>query len=331
MLISKPSGPKSAKNLIQKALQAKAQHAGSDNNNSCYKNGKSGVQIWRGRPRKDHGSNLKSPIALLTEAIVCEVMIVFSTTNCPTSQKKRARGQGLAEYMLIVGLIAVVAIASLTTLGGTLTDQMTFIADKITGAINTVTGSGSGATSNTSTAIGNPALPGGNTVAVANPPGNSTPQGSEATAGNEGNTDPSAVQPDTNSPAQSPETTTNPSTDTTPASTQQSTSSAPSEPASSGNTASGNTTSSSGGSQVSQPSTSSPSTSSPSTSSTSTSSASPSTTPSTTTSSGSTASNPQTTPEPSTVSWSTGGANVESVNGCGVGQVSCASPNQWGW
>ena len=40
-------------------------------------------------------------------------------------------GQGLAEYALILGLIAVVAILSLIFLGDTIADLMSFIGDTI--------------------------------------------------------------------------------------------------------------------------------------------------------------------------------------------------------
>ena len=38
--------------------------------------------------------------------------------------RRKERGQGLAEYALILGLIAVVAIAALTFLGGTINDML---------------------------------------------------------------------------------------------------------------------------------------------------------------------------------------------------------------
>lgn len=41
------------------------------------------------------------------------------------------RGQGLAEYALILGLIAIVAIAALLFLGGTINDLMQTIGDTI--------------------------------------------------------------------------------------------------------------------------------------------------------------------------------------------------------
>jgi pilus assembly protein Flp/PilA len=38
--------------------------------------------------------------------------------------RRKESGQGLAEYALILGLIAVVAIAALTFLGGTINDML---------------------------------------------------------------------------------------------------------------------------------------------------------------------------------------------------------------
>jgi len=46
----------------------------------------------------------------------------------PTCQEK---GQGLAEYALILGLIAVVAILSLIFLGDTIANLMSYIGDTI--------------------------------------------------------------------------------------------------------------------------------------------------------------------------------------------------------
>ena len=48
--------------------------------------------------------------------------------------RKRA-GQGLVEYALIIGLVAIVAIAALTTVSGTLKD---FYFDTIPGALNSI-------------------------------------------------------------------------------------------------------------------------------------------------------------------------------------------------
>ena len=50
----------------------------------------------------------------------------------PTNQTgNEERGQGLAEYALILGLIAIVAIAALIFLGGTINDLMVTIGSTI--------------------------------------------------------------------------------------------------------------------------------------------------------------------------------------------------------
>ncbi len=45
-------------------------------------------------------------------------------------------GQGLAEYALILALIAIVAVISLTFLGGTIADLMSFIGSTVDNATN---------------------------------------------------------------------------------------------------------------------------------------------------------------------------------------------------
>jgi pilus assembly protein Flp/PilA len=47
------------------------------------------------------------------------------------SSRNEEEGQGLAEYALILGLIAVVAIVSLIFLGGTVADLMSTIGNTI--------------------------------------------------------------------------------------------------------------------------------------------------------------------------------------------------------
>ena len=50
------------------------------------------------------------------------------------SKKKKEKGQSLAEYGLILGLIAVVCIAALTTMGGQLQDILNQITDALSTA-----------------------------------------------------------------------------------------------------------------------------------------------------------------------------------------------------
>lgn len=59
--------------------------------------------------------------------------------NLITRLLREDRGQGLVEYGLIIGLISLVAIAMLTSMGGSLTGMFDSISGKLTGAENTVT------------------------------------------------------------------------------------------------------------------------------------------------------------------------------------------------
>lgn len=53
-------------------------------------------------------------------------------------KRNRKSGQGLVEYALIIGLIAIVAVATLTSVSGTLKN---FYFDTIPNALNQVPGS----------------------------------------------------------------------------------------------------------------------------------------------------------------------------------------------
>ncbi|MBQ3643365.1 MAG: Flp family type IVb pilin [Candidatus Riflebacteria bacterium] len=53
-------------------------------------------------------------------------------------RKNKRSGQGLVEYALIIGLIAIVAVAALTSVSGTLKN---FYFDTIPNALNQVPGS----------------------------------------------------------------------------------------------------------------------------------------------------------------------------------------------
>ncbi|MEB3287384.1 MAG: hypothetical protein VKJ04_07765 [Vampirovibrionales bacterium] len=59
--------------------------------------------------------------------------------------KKKSKGQSLAEYGLILALIACACIAALTALGQDIDAGMSQISGAITGAIDTGTGGGGGA------------------------------------------------------------------------------------------------------------------------------------------------------------------------------------------
>jgi pilus assembly protein Flp/PilA len=48
-----------------------------------------------------------------------------------TNALRRQTGQGLAEYALILGLIAVVVVTALTFLGGTIDDTLSFVANTL--------------------------------------------------------------------------------------------------------------------------------------------------------------------------------------------------------
>ena len=50
--------------------------------------------------------------------------------NRPT-RKRRPAGQGLAEYALILGLIAVAAIIALTFMGGTINDMLSTLGNAL--------------------------------------------------------------------------------------------------------------------------------------------------------------------------------------------------------
>ncbi len=50
--------------------------------------------------------------------------------------RTRQEGQGMTEYALILGLIAVVVIAALTALGGSVKDVFNTIQQEIYGALN---------------------------------------------------------------------------------------------------------------------------------------------------------------------------------------------------
>lgn len=50
-------------------------------------------------------------------------------------------GQGMVEYGLILGLIAIVAIAALTATGSTVGDIFNAIKDKLSGVQSTISGS----------------------------------------------------------------------------------------------------------------------------------------------------------------------------------------------
>lgn len=66
-------------------------------------------------------------------------VITLSKKREKTMQRKNKRsGQGLVEYALIIGLIAIVAVAALTSVSGTLKN---FYFDTIPNALNQVPGS----------------------------------------------------------------------------------------------------------------------------------------------------------------------------------------------
>lgn len=56
---------------------------------------------------------------------------------------REEEGQGLVEYALIIGLIAVVAIAALTASGGSISSIFNTISGKLSDAETTVGGGGS--------------------------------------------------------------------------------------------------------------------------------------------------------------------------------------------
>jgi len=51
--------------------------------------------------------------------------------------RKKSKGQSLAEYGLVLALIAVVCITALTTLGSNINQMLTGLASKISGASST--------------------------------------------------------------------------------------------------------------------------------------------------------------------------------------------------
>ena len=57
---------------------------------------------------------------------------VLPSTRAIGRPAGEAEGQGLAEYALILGLIAIVAILSLVFLGDTINDLMEFIGSMVT-------------------------------------------------------------------------------------------------------------------------------------------------------------------------------------------------------
>jgi pilus assembly protein Flp/PilA len=67
----------------------------------------------------------RAAVARATEEVAAVWVAVSSRTRAGSPSWFAAEdGQGLAEYALILGLIAVVAIASLTFLGGTITELL---------------------------------------------------------------------------------------------------------------------------------------------------------------------------------------------------------------
>ena len=54
-------------------------------------------------------------------------------TQCPTIAAMNDRGQSLAEYVLIVALIVIVALVALTLFGTQINDILSIIADTING------------------------------------------------------------------------------------------------------------------------------------------------------------------------------------------------------
>jgi len=67
---------------------------------------------------------------------------------CPMRNAKKSRGQGMVEYIVIVGLIAVSAIAVFGLFGKTIKSQVAGMASEVAGQ------NGSTAVSNASTAAG---------------------------------------------------------------------------------------------------------------------------------------------------------------------------------
>lgn len=55
--------------------------------------------------------------------------------NFLMQMKNNKKGQGMVEYGLIIGLIAIVVIVALTAMGGKLDDIFQFISGKLGGAV----------------------------------------------------------------------------------------------------------------------------------------------------------------------------------------------------
>jgi len=66
------------------------------------------------------------------------VTLYFKIARIKMRKRNRKSGQGLVEYALIIGLIAIVAVATLTSVSGTLKN---FYFDTIPNALNQVPGS----------------------------------------------------------------------------------------------------------------------------------------------------------------------------------------------
>lgn len=61
----------------------------------------------------------------------------LSQTIARTRSRKTIRGQGMSEYLIIVGLIAVAGIAVMGLFGGTVRNQLGGMAEELSGQGNT--------------------------------------------------------------------------------------------------------------------------------------------------------------------------------------------------
>ncbi|MCG8669826.1 MAG: hypothetical protein MI867_10475 [Pseudomonadales bacterium] len=61
----------------------------------------------------------------------------LSKTIARTRSRKNIRGQGMSEYLIIVGLIAVAGIAVMGLFGGTVRNQIGGMAEELAGQANT--------------------------------------------------------------------------------------------------------------------------------------------------------------------------------------------------
>ena len=56
-----------------------------------------------------------------------------NTADQNIADRRRVRGQGMTEYIIIVALIAIAAIAAVGAFGGVVKDQFTAMAQELTG------------------------------------------------------------------------------------------------------------------------------------------------------------------------------------------------------